>query len=828
MSKVVTPDLMFLSEDKTQDLINEKPWMKDRKFSMARTIEEVRDFIDKAIAVGKCVIDFETTGLSTRMRRKDPETGKVTKEPAVKLVGVGLCYDHFFAMYVPLGHQIDDELNLKEAEVLEELRRLCKFAITIYHNAKYDTALLNLRGIFIDGFKMYEDTQLLARLYDANQKDLKLKNLSERFLNQPMLKFKDMVQTTDRFDLISPLNGYYYGASDAICTFDLYNFFINSKIIQDQMGIYNMEKKVVFVVMEMESNMVKVDVEYLQSLKDNAEKRIAEIKKEICDLAEEDFNIGSPVQLGKILTGDKFKFNLPKTDKGAIATDNAALKALAATQPICKKLIAYRSLEKSLGTYINNLLNNHDEEGFIKLGFNQSGTDTGRFSSPGGQGLEEDGYCGVNVQSIPKAVKDGDSGEDLPDIRKAMVARPGKTIVAADYENEEMRVAANLSGEKAWIDAVNNGIDFHTATGAIIAGKPVGEVTSDERKLGKTTNFLALYMGGARTLASNAGISENEAKRVLSSFYAGVPRLKAWMEREIKASRKSKYVTTLFGRKRPLAKFYDTDDRGLQNHGDRCVSNTKIQGCCADIMKTVMAKMYSWIHRNNLQDDIKILITMHDELVMEITTEKLELFVPEITKIMMLPEVITGIFQWPIPLTVDVKYGDSWRVKKKFYEDFPHTKARISEPLMEFSGQTANSVKPAPVTEPPVALQNEPKESSVAQPEQKDQPVVVQASEPVLAADIELLSASEDLSEPKPESTDLELIYTLRDTGDMTLLHLNNILKFILQEMKKKSDRYSSPKKVLRVRDPEGHSVLVSEYKIPIDLFLALSRFFRV
>lgn len=1325
MNKTVTPDLMFLAQDKLKGLIEEKPWMKQRKFLLASSVDEVKDFIDKAIQTGRCVIDLETTGLNTRMK-KIKKQDKTILVPATKLVGVGLCYDHTFAMYVPLGHQIDEELNLPEESILEELRRLCTSAVTIYHNAKFDMAQLNNRGIYVDGYTKFEDTQILARLYDSNQKDIKLKNLSERHLNQPMLKFTDMVAGSERFDLISPRDGYVYGASDAICTFDLFNFFTASKIVQNQKGIYNIEKKVVFVVMEMESNLVKVDSSYLQKQKESAEKRLKELTQEIYTLAGQEFNIGSTVQLGKILTGEKFKFNLPKTEKGSVSTDNAALKALAATQPICKKLIAFRGLEKSLGTYINNLLNNRDEDDCIKFGFHQSGTDTGRFSSPGGQGLEEDGYSGVNVQSIPKATKDGDSGEELPDIRKCVISRPGKTIIAADYENEEMRVAANLSNETTWINAVNNGIDFHTATGALISGKSTNDVTPEDRRLGKSTNFLALYMGGARTLASNAGISEAEAKRVLATFYAGVPRLKSWMEKEIKASRKSKMVRTKLGRIRPLAKFYDTEDRGLQNHGDRCVTNTQIQGClqgherclttegylpiseikdlksqgkdlkvwtgyswetfevidrgesqlaeielrnglkidvdvrhevlveepdgykykrfdelkettrictseptekefghypdpfiydgqsnnakninidshdqwndiayllgclvgdgsvsvisdidhyitslcfgkskvdklflnikriinslglnlndprlnknsngvsftipiyskglifllrymgynftnsqnkrvperifrsplsmrkaflrgyfdtdgaksranrysfhtpneqllkdvqllaltlgcasaihkdntgaflllwqdlrsfekavgleitsvkrrnnsslftlpdfmrerllmilkdvksvdknnnayinkikkgkrvsipgiiqlfkdlgcqmpevyyayelkekrilpetartytlsvnspmhrydsggiiskncCADIMKAVMAKMHSWIHRNNLQDDIKLLITMHDELVMEVTTEKLQLLVPEITKIMMLPEIITDLLKWPIPLTVDVKYGESWRVKKKFYEDFPELKDRIKEPLLEFSSfpnmkseESSNNIENSSQESKKLmekdkelfknvpedsekkketiqeSFKNVPEDSekkngtiqesfkkdnekgketiqelskSVPEYNEKSKEIIqeplkdvsenserdlietqkisgsVTESKIELSPDVDIVSDSKDLSEIKSEISDNELIYTLRDTNDMTLLHLNSILKFILQEEKKKDDRYSSQKKILRIRDREGNSVLISEYKVPIDLFLGLSRFFRL
>jgi len=824
-------DMPEFQEENVKTLTAEKPWMKERTFILAKTVEEVKAFIDQAIATGKCVIDLETTGLSARKKKeKDPITGEIKIVPATKIVGVGLCYDPKMGMYIPLNHKIDPECNLPFDAVMEEVRRLVAFCVTIYHNAKFDVGQLKHYGIYPETYKDFADTQILARLYDAGFKELKLKVLSEKLLNQPMIKFSEITQSTNRFDLVSPLTGYIYGVSDCVCTMDLYNFFMASEIIQDQSVIHNLERRIVFCVLEIESNYIKTDTAYLQGLKDKAEKRIAEIEKEIFELAGHTFNLGSPQQLGKVLF-EELKFKCEgKTESGQYATDNAALIKLAATYPICKKIIGYRCLEKSLGTYIKNLLLNQDDDGCIKLGFHQVGTETGRFSSPGGQGIDIDGYCGVNVQSIPKSTKDNDSGEELPDIRKAFIARPGKTIVAADFENEEMRVAANLSRETTWINAVNNGVDFHTATGAGIAGKPIDKITPAERALGKTTNFLALYLGGARSLAAKAEISENEAKRVLTAFYAAVPRLKAYQNNEIKKARKLKYVKTIFGRKRPLAKLYDSGDRASENHADRAAVNMCIQGCCADLMKTAMSKTYAWIHRNNLQDDIKVLITMHDELVFEITTEKIELYVPELAKIMMLPEIINDVLHWPLPLTVDVKYGDSWRVKKKFFDDFPNARARLSEPLMEFNvaspspAPEAVSVEP-PVLEPvpPVAYVEEKPQEVMPQEEKAIETTQVQQpEEPTLPTNtsLKILDIGKDLNENSEQ-----FIYTIRDTGAVTLLHLNHIIEFFLKE---NLDKYNGPKKIVKIKDAQGNSMLVDEYKFPVDAFRALARFFRV
>lgn len=820
--KVVNLGLMDFIEDNVKSLTEEMEWMKERTLKYAENIEEVKSFVDKAIEKGLCAVDLETTGLNTRTK-----DGK----PIEKIVGVGLSYDSNYGLYIPINHKEDPEYNLPEELVLEEIKRLCMNCITVYHNAKFDLTVLKNYGIIVDDHNNFEDTQLLARCYDLGQKDVKLKNLSDRLLGQKMLTFEDVVKNTKRFDFISPKVGYVYGASDPVCTLDLYNFFMEQDIVKNQMLIYKLEKRNVFVVMEMESNLVKINLPYLMELKEKTEKRIAEIKREVFKIAKEEFNLGSPQQLGKILF-EKLKYDYPeknKTASGQYKTDNTTLAKIADVYPVVNNIMEFRGLEKILGTYINNLIANHDENDYVKLGFHQSGTDTGRFSSPGGMGINLDGYSGVNVQSTPKIPP-----EENPylDMRKAFIARLGKTIVAIDYENEEMRIATNLSKETTWIEAINKGVDFHTATGSIITGKDLEDVTASERKTAKTVNFLSLYLGGPRTLSGQAKISFGEAKKILKTFFAGVPRLKKWMDREIYRSRRSKIVKTAFGRIRPLDKFYGSGDKALEAHGDRCAINTQVQGAAADLMKIVMAKLYSWIHRNNFQDDIKMLITMHDELVFEITTEKLEFYIPEIAKIMMLDEVISGQLKWEIPLTVDIKYGNSWRVKKKFFEEFPEAKQRLSKPLFESEGarfDRYSAVKENSKEQPEKLEKENLKTKDIEENKEKSQDIVqsdVSEKEKELSQKEETKEEiKQELSESIPIDSDNDspyLIYTIRDRRESHLRWLNSVLQFLIEENK---DIYSSQKKILRLKDTEGNSLLISEYEVPVDCFVALARY---
>jgi len=832
---VVSVPLMEFLENEVKDRVAQKEWMKNRTFKRAENMEEVMVYVDEAIAAGRCALDLETTGLSTRVRYVEGE-----KVPVNKIIGFCLCYDSSFGIYIPINHVESDgiqdkpsQYNLPEEHVFPEMQRLCSNCITIYHNAKFDIAFLNNHGITIGNHKDYDDTMLLAYMFDSGQKDIGLKNLSARMLNQPMLELTDMTgdKKSHRLELICPTVAYIYGASDAICTLDLYNYLIERDIVKAQSVVYALEKRVVIVLIEMEGNLVKIDKPYLEEMQKKGEERLESIIKEIYELAGKEFNIGSPIQLGKILFED-LGYTYPvntKTASGQYLTNNITLEKIADQYPVVNKIVRFRKLSKMLGTYINNLLINCDEEDCVKLNFKQTGTDTGRFSSPGGRGLLVDGLAGVNVQAIPKMPPKDNADMNL---RDAFVARPGTTMVAIDYANEEMRVATNLAHETTWINAIRDGVDFHTATAAIIAGKEPKDVLKAERKIGKTVNFLALYLGGPMTLSAQAKVTVPEAKKILATYFAGVPHLRKWIDTEIIKARKRKFVKTVFGRTRLLNRFYGSGDRGLESHGDRCAINTQIQGTSADIMKAVMSKLYHWIHRNNLQDEIKTLITMHDELVFEIPTEKLELYVPEIAKIMMLKEVITDRLKWTVPLTVDVQYGRTWRTGKDFFADFPGTEARLNEPLMEFAPQEkkAESVSKEESTE-----QEEKPEEKVTietpsvetapqdiETEEKDKKKVQEESPPEVLSEGSILQNTIPSLSMESEGV---FIYELKDRRKVTLRWLNDILNYLIEESAQISE---NNKQTLKIKDHEGNSLLISEFKLNIESFQVLVKFFGI
>jgi len=804
-------------EDNVQELIQTMPWMKDTDMKMCESLEQLRAFIDRVIAKGDgkkkphCCLDLETTGLNTRLRKG---------QPLEKIVGIALAIDKNTGIYIPINHKEGKEYNLPESFVLQEIRRLCECAIIIVHNAKFDLQFLKNFGITIDNFEDYEDTLILARLHDTGQKEIGLKYLSNKHLGRKMIELDEITKGSHRFDMVSPKLGYVYAASDSLCTYGLFDMYITHPIILEQMKTYFLEKRLVPVVMQMEQNLIVIDKEYLKAERIRITERLEQIKKTIHDAVGRDFNIGSTQQLGKILFEDPLHYEYPekeRTAKGFYKTDTAVLEKIEDRYPLVKQIVTFRKLEKSLGTYVENLLNNCDEDGCIKVGFSQNGTDTGRFSSPGGRGINEDGYCGVNVQSIP-----ANYDADAPDVRKAFRARPGMKIVAMDFSGEELRVTANLSGEKKWIDEFLYGAaDLHTTTGKAIFKKE--EISKAERQIAKcvakgtliasehgwvpienlkkgdlvythklklapvekiwhmgkkpaitisterieitcgvnhrflksdiknlskpttkdwlraedinvgqelmacfeegiigdashrtppehyiekvtevkkckdlvlmdltvgkdhtyiaqgfithnTCNFQILYGSGPRGIAEQAKISETEARRAVDGFLNGLPTLANWIKTERNKARRFKKATTPFGRIRPLDMFYNSGDKGQEAHADRCSVNFLVQGSCADIMKIVMVRVSNWIKSNNLQNEVKILLTMHDELVFEMPENKLSDYIPQLNDIMCLQDTLQGMLKWPVPLTVDAEYGDSWHVDHDFFKENPELK----------------------------------------------------------------------------------------------------------------------------------------------------------
>jgi DNA polymerase-1 len=515
-------------DDKVKGLIEKKEWMEKCTFTMVKTRDQFTGIVDGLIAKGLCALDLETTSLNTRVDKLG--------NSMAKLVGICLADTIFNGWYTPVGHE-DREYNLPYDFIVRELARLVKNCRCVFHHFKYDGQVLHNHGIDITDESMIEDTFLMAGVADASLKPQGrgLKILSETLLNRPMIDINSLIVHSGKkkivkFDLVPPQIALYYGASDAMNTLGLYEWFKKELDKQDPdkkqgpWAVYErIEKRCLFPVMQMERNLCKIDTPYLRQLKVKLDEKRAKALKAVHDLVGRELDVNSPKQLGTYLF-EEMKINYPekeKTASGQYSTEESTLQKIADV-PIVGLILDYRSLEKVITTYIDNFLANADEEDCVKFQLNQLQADTGRFSASGGMGLKQDGYCKVNCQNIPKP---DDEDEEVPDIRRAIIARPGYKLVSVDYSGEELRIAANMSREPKWIEEFMHGTkDLHTMTAKIIHNKSA--VTKKERNLGKTINFLTLYGGGAGGFAAQAKIPYEQAKKMIINFFRGYVVLK--------------------------------------------------------------------------------------------------------------------------------------------------------------------------------------------------------------------------------------------------------------------------------------------------------------
>lgn len=485
---VATTLLDTFTDVKVKELIELRPWMKTKRFILLTKQKEIEEFFDKCIEKGRCSYDLETTGLNTRI---DPSDGLCY----AKIVGICVSHDPDEGAYIPIAHEHADNYNVPLKFVIRETKRLAANCRLIFHNFKYDGAILKPHGVVFDHEDQYEDTYLMAAIQDASRKEKGLKHLSGALLDRPQLEIDDLgIQGTTKnivsFYLVPPQKAVYYGGGDAMNTMALYLYLKEKIDQQDPTGkegpwaVYNVEKRCLFVTMEMENNLVKIDRKYLEEISKDVDLRMQKLISDIYKIAGHPFDINSTKQLGVILfeeLGIPYPTKAEKTKRGEYQTNSEILEMISSKNPIISLILTYRGYVKIKGTYLDNWLNNVDENDEAKFKMNQIQADTGRFSGSGGYGINVDGYCGVNCQNIPTWDK---SNPHSINLRRAMVAHDGFKMLSIDYSGEELRIATNFSREPKWVNEFLYGTgDLHTITGKIITGK--SEITKKERSLGK-------------------------------------------------------------------------------------------------------------------------------------------------------------------------------------------------------------------------------------------------------------------------------------------------------------------------------------------------------
>ena len=409
----------------------------------------------------------------------------------------------------------------------------------------------------------------------------------------------------------------------------------------------DIELPLIPIVDKMKEKGVLIDVKYLKKLSKDYHKNLSVIEKKIYKHAGDEFNINSPKQLGEVLF-DKLELspkNQKKTSTGARSTRESELQKMKDLHPIIKEIFAYRELQKLLSTYIDNIPELLDKDDRLHATFLQAGTTTGRMASQN-----------PNLQNIPIRTQLGRN------IRNAFIATKGYKLVALDYSQIELRVAAFLSADEKLIENFKTGGDIHAKVASEVFDVPIDMVDAEMRREAKVINFGIQYGMGVNALKDNLGTTRAEAQKYLNEYFKVFSGLAHYMhEIKLDAARNG-YTETYFGRKRHFEGI-NSNIPYIRAMAERMAINAPIQGTQSDIIKIAMARIDGYLEENNLAKEAPLLLQVHDELVYEIKESKVKEIAEEIKKIM--EEVLNPKDIYGIELLVDVSVGDNWGEMKK-------------------------------------------------------------------------------------------------------------------------------------------------------------------
>lgn len=557
-----------------------------------------------------------------------------------RIVGVSFAVEECKAAYVPFGHDYPDAPEqLDEATVLGALKPILEDArkAKLGQNLKYDAHILENHGIHLQGIA--EDTMLESYVLDSTQRH-DMDNMSLRVLGHNTIHFEDIAGKGKKqltFNEIALEQAGPYAAEDADITLQLHDAL--SAELKKEKGLLKVYREIEMpllpVLQSIERNGVKIDVDMLNKQSKQLQTRMAEVEKQVFEAAGESFNLASPKQLGVVLFE---KLEIPpvkKTKTGQYSTAEEVLQQLAEDYEIPKMILEHRSLSKLKSTYTDKLpLQVDADTGRVHTSYNQTGAATGRLSS-----------SDPNLQNIPVRSEEGRR------IRQAFIADKGKCLVAADYSQIELRIMAHLSQDESLLNAFAEGIDVHKATAAEVFAVPLDEVENEQRRAAKAINFGLIYGMSAFGLAKQLGIGRFEAQDYVDLYFERYPGVKNYMDSTREKAAEQGYVETVYGRRLYLPEI-NARNAMRRQYAERTAINAPMQGTAADIIKRAMINVDAALQASDL--DAKVVMQVHDELVVEVAESQVEQLSD------LLRTNMESAADLSVELVVDIGVGSNW------------------------------------------------------------------------------------------------------------------------------------------------------------------------
>ena len=607
------------------DRFSEHAELSKKNYRLVLKTEELRSLIKDIGKKQIFCLDTETTS------KNHLEAG---------LVGISFCMEPGTAYYLPLSHSytgVGPQIDINEAlSLLKDI--FCDEKIKkIGQNIKYDAEVLAKYDINVKG--IYFDTMIASYVIDPTLRQHNLDYLAQHYLSYKMISYDDVTSHNKdkNFALVDVDKAKEYSCEDAEITFLL------KSVLEERLrhsGNYtlfqDLEMELIPVLMDMEMTGIKIDMSFFSEMSERFAGELSAIEKKVFDLVGEEFNINSPQQLGYILFE---KLNLPtkkKTrKKSGYSTDVEVLTELAKIHEVPSLLLRFRTLNKLKTTYLDALINiANPATGRVHTSYNQTVTATGRLSS-----------SNPNLQNIPIRTEEG------REIRKGFITDKDQLLLSADYSQIELRLFAHYSEDPVLIGAFQNDEDIHIRTAAEIFNLDPRMVTSEMRRMAKTINFGIIYGMGPIKLAKELGINKKMAQTYLDHYYERYKGVLSFKEKIIFQARQNGYVSTLFKRRRYLPHI-NSDNGHLKSEAERAAVNTPIQGTAADLIKMAMINIHEILKKEGLAT--KMLLQVHDELVLEVPQKELDV-ITDLVK-----NEMEGVYLLHIPLKVDINWGKNW------------------------------------------------------------------------------------------------------------------------------------------------------------------------